>query len=146
MQIKRTFSQKKAGDKLNFQKDSRRELEILGYRSTGGFMSHCGWNSCLESLSMGVPIAAWPMHSDQPKNAVLAKVLRVGVIVKKWTHTLEIVESSHIKEAVTRLMVSEVGDQMRKRADALRESFKQSLGKNGVSCMELESFIAHITR
>ena len=57
----------------------------------------------------------------------------VGVIVKKWTHTEEIVESTHIKEAVRRLMASKEGDQMMKRADALRESFKQSLGKNGVS-------------
>ena len=43
-------------------------------------------------------------------------------------------------------MASEERDQMRKRADALRESFKRSLGKDGVSCMELESFIAQITR
>ncbi|TXG70319.1 hypothetical protein EZV62_005254 [Acer yangbiense] len=63
------------------------QLEILSHPSTGGFMSQCGWNSYLESLSMGVPIVAWPMHSDQPKNAVLiSEVLRVGAIVKKWTH------------------------------------------------------------
>ncbi|KAL7194433.1 hypothetical protein ACSBR1_034782 [Camellia fascicularis] len=47
------------------------QLEILAHQSTGGFMSHCGWNSCLESITMGVPIVAWPMHSDQPKNAFL---------------------------------------------------------------------------
>ncbi|CAI9782809.1 unnamed protein product [Fraxinus pennsylvanica] len=47
------------------------QLEILAHSATGGFLSHCGWNSCMESISMGVPIAAWPMHSDQPRNAVL---------------------------------------------------------------------------
>lgn len=47
------------------------QLEILAHPSTGGFMTHCGWNSCLESITMGVPIAAWLMHSDQPKNAYL---------------------------------------------------------------------------
>lgn len=46
------------------------QLEILEHVSTGGFLSHCGWNSCMDSMSMEVPIAAWPMHSDQPKNAV----------------------------------------------------------------------------
>ena len=56
------------------------QVKILGHPSTGGFMSHCGWNSCVESISMGVPIAAWPMHADQPFNAVLiTKVLKVGV-------------------------------------------------------------------
>ncbi|TXG70383.1 hypothetical protein EZV62_005318 [Acer yangbiense] len=48
--------------------------------------------------------------------------------------------------AMRRLMASEERDQMRKRVDALRQSFKQSLGKDEVSCMELESFTAHITR
>ncbi|XP_024922354.2 zeatin O-xylosyltransferase [Ziziphus jujuba] len=45
------------------------QIEILEHKSTGGFMSHCGWNSCLESFSNGVPVAAW--HSDQPMNAIL---------------------------------------------------------------------------
>ncbi|KAH6796725.1 hypothetical protein C2S52_021279 [Perilla frutescens var. hirtella] len=45
--------------------------QILGHPSIGGFMSHCGWNSCLESITMGVAIAVWPMHSDQPRNAAL---------------------------------------------------------------------------
>ncbi|KAL0334327.1 UNVERIFIED_CONTAM: Zeatin O-glucosyltransferase [Sesamum angustifolium] len=57
------------------------QLEILGHPSTAGFMSHCGWNSCIESISMGVPIATWPMHSDQPVNAVfVTKVLRIGTV------------------------------------------------------------------
>ena len=61
------------------------QLEILSHTSTGGFMSHCGWNSCLESITMGVPIAAWPMHSDQARNSVLiTKVLRIGLVVKDW--------------------------------------------------------------
>ncbi|KAI5682839.1 hypothetical protein M9H77_04067 [Catharanthus roseus] len=29
------------------------QLEILEHPSTGGFMSHCGWNSCIESIKMG---------------------------------------------------------------------------------------------
>ena len=56
------------------------QLQILAHPSTGAFVSHCGWNSCIESISMGVPIAAWPMHSNQPRNAVLVTdVLKIGV-------------------------------------------------------------------
>ncbi|KAL2940929.1 Zeatin O-glucosyltransferase [Bienertia sinuspersici] len=38
-----------------------------------------------QGLSMGVPIVAWPMHSDQPRNAVLVtEVLKVAVVVRDW--------------------------------------------------------------
>ncbi|PHU16716.1 putative cis-zeatin O-glucosyltransferase [Capsicum chinense] len=59
------------------------QLEILAHSSTDGFMSHCGWNSCMESMSFGVPIAARPMHSDQPRNSQLVtKYLKIGLIVR----------------------------------------------------------------
>ncbi|GAU24227.1 hypothetical protein TSUD_23640 [Trifolium subterraneum] len=76
------------------------QLEILSHPSTGGFMSHCGWNSTLESISMGVPIAAWPMHSDQPRNSVLiTQVLKVGLVVKDWAKRDEVVDALDIENA-----------------------------------------------
>ncbi|KAF8029988.1 hypothetical protein BT93_E2418 [Corymbia citriodora subsp. variegata] len=59
-------------------RDRAPQLEILGHLATGGFLSHCGWNFC-----MGVPILAWLIQSDQPRNAVLiARVFKTGLIVK----------------------------------------------------------------
>ncbi|KAK9289620.1 hypothetical protein L1049_007778 [Liquidambar formosana] len=123
------------------------QLEILGHRSTGGFMSHCGWNSCMESITMGVPIAAWPMHSDQPRNSLLVtKVLKLGLVVKEWAKRDKVVTSFAVENAVRRLMASEEGDDMRKRASELGGTVQRSMDKGGVSRMELDSFIAHVTR
>nr|GMD00173.1 beta-D-glucosyl crocetin beta-1,6-glucosyltransferase-like [Ipomoea batatas] len=55
--------------------------QILSHQSTGGFMSHCGWNSLAESIEYGVPIIAMPMHLDQPVNAKLMVGIGVGVEV-----------------------------------------------------------------
>ncbi|KAK4720609.1 hypothetical protein R3W88_010842 [Solanum pinnatisectum] len=121
--------------------------EILAHSSTGGFMSHCGWNSCIESITMGVPIAAWSMHSDQPRNGFLVtEMLKVGVIVREWEKREELVSASTIENVVRKLMASEEGNVIRKRAEELGEAVRQSTEKGGTSRIELDSFIAHITR
>ncbi|GAA0166456.1 glycosyltransferase [Lithospermum erythrorhizon] len=124
------------------------QLQILGHVSTGGFMSHCGWNSCMESITMVVPIAAWPMHSDQPINAVLVtKVLNIAVLVEKWAPSTEdIVTSDKIENAVRKLMGSVEGNAMRKNVGKLSKGVKESVMEGGVTRKEMDSFIDHITR
>ncbi|XP_047163309.1 zeatin O-glucosyltransferase-like [Vigna umbellata] len=123
------------------------QLEILSHTSTGGFMSHCGWNSCLESITMGVPIAAWPMHSDQPKNAALiTEVLKVGLVVKDWAQRKALVTATDVENGVRRLMQTKEGDEMRERAARLKNAIHKSMEEGGVSRMEMDSFIAHITK
>ncbi|KAK1284505.1 Cis-zeatin O-glucosyltransferase 1 [Acorus calamus] len=127
------------------------QVEILRHESTGGFMSHCGWNSCVESLSMGVPIAAWPMHSDQPRNAMLVtEVLGVGVTVREWGRRGEVVGAKAVEEVVRRVMVYEEGREMRRKADEIGAAVRGvAADEEGGGCgghAELDCFVAHITR
>ncbi|XXG39045.1 hypothetical protein AAC387_Pa01g0105 [Persea americana] len=56
------------------------QIEVLSHGSTGGFLSHCGWNSTLESMVHGVPMIAWPLHAEQRTNAlILVEDLKVAV-------------------------------------------------------------------
>ncbi|XP_037491737.1 zeatin O-glucosyltransferase [Jatropha curcas] len=123
------------------------QLEILAHQAIGGFMSHCGWNSCMESITMGVPIAAWPMHSDQPRNAVLiTDLLKIGIVIKDWCRRDEIVTAKMVETCVKRLMASDEGEGVRKRAAELGESLHRSMGRGGVSRLEIDSFVAYISR
>ncbi|KAI3514381.1 hypothetical protein L1887_12737 [Cichorium endivia] len=123
------------------------QIDILGHPSTGGFMSHCGWNSCMEGITMGVPIAAWPMHSDQPRNSVLiTEVLGVGIYAREWARRDEKVAASMVEAAVRRLMSSEEGCLARKKAAELGVAVRRSVEEGGVMRKELDAFVTQITR
>ncbi|PIA53662.1 hypothetical protein AQUCO_00900322v1 [Aquilegia coerulea] len=123
------------------------QAQILGHPSTGGFMSHCGWNSTMESLSMGVPIAAWPMHSDQPKNAVLiTDVLKAGLMVRDWACRNDLISSDMIESSIKKLMVLDEGNMMRKNASELGTNIREALSEGGTSAIQLEAFLSHISR
>ncbi|XP_039138148.1 zeatin O-xylosyltransferase-like [Dioscorea cayenensis subsp. rotundata] len=122
------------------------QLEILAHKAIGAFMSHCGWNSCMESLSFGVPILAWPMHSDQPRNAMcVSEYLKVGFMVRDWEHRMEVVSSMVIVEVVKRLMVSDEGMEVKDRARELGEQIRVGVSHGGSSWKEMQSFISYIS-
>ncbi|TXG73196.1 hypothetical protein EZV62_001775 [Acer yangbiense] len=57
------------------------QVDILSHNSVSAFLSHCGWNSVLESLSQGVPIIGWLKASEQFYNAKLLEE-EIGVCVE----------------------------------------------------------------
>ncbi|EFJ16367.1 hypothetical protein SELMODRAFT_421853 [Selaginella moellendorffii] len=48
------------------------QLKVLKHPSVGAFLTHCGWNSLLETIVAGVSVLGWPFLDEQPLNCVLA--------------------------------------------------------------------------
>ncbi|WVY91389.1 hypothetical protein V8G54_036903 [Vigna mungo] len=56
--------------------------QVLSHPSIGGFVTHCGWNSILESVVNGAPLVAWALYTEQDINAVLvSEGMKVAVRV-----------------------------------------------------------------
>ncbi|KAI3838854.1 hypothetical protein MKX03_002630 [Papaver bracteatum] len=71
------------GEKVMVVENWAPQAKILVNDKIGGFASHCGWNSVMESMKYGVPIIAMPMHLDQPINARLVVELGLGAEVER---------------------------------------------------------------
>nr|POE90309.1 anthocyanidin 3-o-glucosyltransferase 5 [Quercus suber] len=109
------------------------QSEILGHISIGGFLSHCGWNSSLESILNGVPIIAWPLYAEQKMNAtMLAEEL--GVAVRpKIAPTKGIIGREEIEMMVRKVMEGQDGKAMRARVKELKNSGEKALTEGGSS-------------
>ncbi|KAH7690718.1 Cis-zeatin O-beta-D-glucosyltransferase protein [Dioscorea alata] len=123
------------------------QLDILAHGSTAAFMSHCGWNSCMEGMSMGVALLTWPMHSDQPRNALMiTDYLKVGVMVREWEKRDEVLKGEKVDEVIRKVMVHEGGVEIRRRAKELGERIRSGTKEGGSSYEQLLAFIDNISR
>ncbi|KAL9236839.1 hypothetical protein vseg_011463 [Gypsophila vaccaria] len=122
------------------------QVLILDHEAIGGFVTHCGWNSTLESISAGVPMVTWPIYAEQFYNEKLVTdVLKVGIQVGSihWSETTGGTFLSHekIEVALNRIMVGEEGLEMRKRAKKLKEMAYKAVDEEGSSYCQLSSLI-----
>ncbi|XP_057424018.1 UDP-glycosyltransferase 72B3-like [Lotus japonicus] len=109
------------------------QVSVLRNTSTGAFVSHCGWNSTLESVAYGLPMIAWPLYSEQRMNAAMvAEVLGVGV---RMEGEGGVVGRKEIERVVRMVLEGEEGRRLRQRAIDLGESSVKALRLGGDSCL-----------
>ncbi|KAG7626128.1 UDP-glycosyltransferase 71B8 [Arabidopsis thaliana] len=128
------------------------QVAVLAKPAIGGFVTHCGWNSILESLWFGVPIAPWPLYAEQKFNAfVMVEELGLAVKIRKYwrgdqlvgTATV-IVTAEEIERGIRCLM--EQDSDVRNRVKEMSKKCHMALKDGGSSQSALKLFIQDVTK
>ncbi|THG02330.1 anthocyanidin 3-O-glucosyltransferase 2-like [Camellia sinensis] len=128
------------------------QTAVLCHAAVGGFVSHCGWNSILESLWFGVPIVTWPIYAEQQINAFemvvdldLAVELRLDCRDERSGASYGsggvevVVAAEEIERAMKGVMDS--GNLVRERVREMREKSREAFMEGGSSFSSLKRLV-----
>lgn len=109
------------------------QARVLSHPATAAFVSHCGWNSAMESVSSGVPMVAWPLHSEQCINALVLSE-NAGVALRLRVRAADgLVGREEVAAAVRELMEGENGRAVRRRMGDLQQAAASAWAPEGSS-------------
>ncbi|CAN6251567.1 unnamed protein product [Urochloa humidicola] len=120
------------------------QAAVLRHKAVGAFLTHCGWNSMLESICCGVPMLCWPFTADQQTNCRFACTeWRVGVEVGGDDD----VGREEVEKLVRDVMGGEKGVELKRRAAEWKEWAAAAVSQpGGSSWVNLERLVKEVFR
>nr|XP_027073073.1 UDP-glycosyltransferase 74E2-like [Coffea arabica] len=119
------------------------QLEVLAHKSIGCFITHCGWNSTLEALSLGVPMVVMPRWTDQSTNAkFVTDIWKTGI--KAQSDENGIVRRDVIRQCISVVMEGEKGQEIRKNADKWKDLARHAFDEGGSSDKNIKDFVSKL--
>ena len=112
--------------------------EVLNHPAIGGFLTHSGWNSTLESMVAGVPMICWPMFADQTVNSrFVGEAWKLGLDMKDTCDRVT------IEKMVRDLMVVRK-DEFVQSANRMTKLAREAVSEGGSSYCNLNRLIEYI--
>ncbi|XVF37516.1 hypothetical protein REPUB_Repub20aG0015500 [Reevesia pubescens] len=119
------------------------QTEVLANEAVGCFFTHCGWNSTIEALCLGVPMVTMPQWTDQTTDAKFVEdVWKVGVRVKVDENG--IVSRDEIESCIRQVMEGENGKVTKENAIKWKELAVEAVSEGGSSDKNIDEFVSRI--
>ncbi|KAI3675843.1 hypothetical protein L1987_85439 [Smallanthus sonchifolius] len=113
--------------------------EVLKHEAIGGFLTHSGWNSTLESISCGVPVLCWPFFAEQQTNCRYSCV--------EWGIGMEIdtnVKREEVEAQVREMIDGAKGKMMKTKAMELKKKAEEAVTVGGSSHRNFDKFVTEV--
>nr|AEB61487.1 UDP-glucosyltransferase [Lamium galeobdolon] len=113
------------------------QLQVLAHDSVGVFVSHCGWNSIIESISSGVPMICRPFFGDQKLNSrMIQDSWKIGLRIEGGVFS-----KSGAMEALNRIMTGDEGKIIRENVNVLKEKATTAVEPQGSSSKNFQKLL-----
>ncbi|CAJ2630523.1 unnamed protein product [Trifolium pratense] len=121
--------------------------EVLTHPSLACFITHCGWNSSMEALSIGVPMLTFPAWGDQVTNAkFLVDVFGVGIRLGYGFMENKLITRDVVKKCLLEATTGEKAEELKKNAVKWKKAAENAVADGGSSDRNLDEFIEDIKK
>ncbi|PSS07864.1 7-deoxyloganetin glucosyltransferase [Actinidia chinensis var. chinensis] len=113
--------------------------QVINHASVGMFLTHNGWNSTIESICSGVPMACCPFFADQQINC--------RYCCTEWGVGMEIdndVKREEVEKVVRELMEGEKRKEMVRKTLKWKKLAEEAVGPNGSSTLNLDKLVEEV--
>ncbi|KAK7275296.1 hypothetical protein RIF29_16408 [Crotalaria pallida] len=98
------------------------QMRILAHKSIGGFFTHGGWRSVIESLQVGCPLIMLPFQNEQGLVARFMEGKKVGIKVPRNEDDGNFTRDS-VSKSLRLVMLEEEGKAYRRQAEEMSKIF-----------------------
>ena len=120
------------------------QLEVLSHRAVGCFLSHGGWNSALEALSLGVPMVVAPLWTDQPTNAKLIEDVW-GIGLRAQADENGVVRREVLEGCIGEVIGGDRSEEIRSNVMKWKNLAREAVDEGGSSDKCIDEFVAKLS-